>query len=608
VVANQIINNATANGGGAGTSQPATFTINFGNNPAPAPGGTSNIPRGSTFSHPVKAGEWMLQIARCYGADFDAVRRANPQIIDPDFITIFDTISVPNVGSVGPIYGEPCITTYTVKSGDTWTSIANNPQFNAAVDVLMEANKDVTFAPGQTIVIPLNSKGYRSGTVPNPPAPTGRTIRLTFSTGAPTIARDDTIGTTETVHYVFTAAAGQALNVKLTVPTNDIKLAIYGPGNAVVRALDTATTWNGTLNANGDYTIDLVSTSGAANRAYRIEVTLTTPTASPFERVADINNGPGDSLPSYMTVFNGQLFFQANGNDGTGTELWKYDAAQRAASRVADSNPGSGGSDPTFLVPFGNQLYFSANGNDGGGRELWRFNGTTTGRVTDINKDAGDSNPMYLTEFKGALYFSAKGSDNMGTELWKFDGTVPTRVTDINPGNGDSNPAYLAVFNDALYFSAVGPNSAGTELWKFDGTNATMAADINKDLNSSNPAFLTSFKGILYFSADGGDGAGTELWKFDGTAASRAADINPGAGSSVPTYLEEFNGNLYFSANGDASGFEIWKFDGANASRVSDLNPGGNANPAFLTSFNNELYFQANPGDGFGAELWKYKG
>jgi ELWxxDGT repeat protein len=603
--AKTITDSATASGGNVTTSQPATVTINFGS--APIPGGTSNIPKGSTYKHPVEPGEWMLQIARCYGADFDTVRRANPQISDPDFITVNDTITVPNVGSVGQIWGEPCITTYTVKSGDSWTSIAT--QFDAAVDVLMEANKDVGFGTGRTLVIPIHSRSYGTGTVPIPQPSTRQPIRLTFTATNPSVSQQGTLGAApDTMHYVFTASAGQILTVKLTVPSNDINLGITGPNSAAVKPLNNTLSWSNPLNANGDYSIDLVSASGTTNKTYTLDVTLTTPTASPFQRVADINTGQADSKPSYMTISNGQLYFQATGSNNLGSELWKYDAAQGAASFVKDINPGPTGSDLAYLVPYQNMLYFSALADTTGGRELWRFNGTDAGRVTDINVGTGDSNPMYLTVFKDVLYFSAKGSDNFGNELWKFDGTTYSRATDINPGNGDSNPAYLTVFNDTLYFSAVGPNGAGTELWKFDGTTPTMAFDINKGLNSSNPSFLTPFNGALYFSANGGDGNGIELWKFDGTNATLAADINKGAGDSVPTYLTVLNGALYFSATGDGNGYEIWKYDGTNASRVSDKDPwAGNTSPQFLTAFNNEIYFQANGNDNAGIELWKYK-
>jgi uncharacterized repeat protein (TIGR01451 family) len=607
----QLTNTVSASGAGAGTAQSAAVTISNTNvvNPGATPSG-SNTP-GSTVYYQVNRGEWLLQITRCYGADFNAVLRANPQIVDPDLIYERTTVTVPNIGCVGKVYGPPCFSTYTVKSGDTWQSIASDPNNNAAVDILMAANKDVTtLTPGIVITIPRNSKDYEGRITPIPTSPpSGQTIRLTFSAQSPKVTLQGNIGTPATIHHVFTGAAGQILTIKLTVPTNDVGFAVYGPNNTTLKALDTTTSWSGTLVANGDHYIDLVSSLGSTNKSYTLEVTLTTPTpASPFERVADINVGAGDSKPSYLSVFNGQLYFQATASDNLGAELWKYDAGLKAASRVADINPGAAGSNPSFLMPFQNLLYFSANGNDNAGVELWRFNGSAVGRVTDLNSGIADSNPMYLTVFNSALYFSAKGSDNKGVELWKFDGNTTTRVTDINPDAGDSNPAYLAVFNNALYFSATSNDGKGTELWKYDGTNATLAADINNGIGNSNPAFLTVFNNVLYFSADGNDNAGAELWKFDGTNATRAADINPGPNGSVPTYLAVFNNVLYFSANGDSAGFEIWKFDGTNATRVSDINPAGNANPAFLTPYNNELYFQANGNDGFGAELWKYKG
>ena len=603
-----ITNTARASGAGAGTIQSASITINNTNIIAGGTPSPSNIPRGSTVPHIVKDGEWLWQITRCYGADLNTVINANSQLDDPNLIYIDETVTIPNAGSVSAIFGPPCIKPYTVKANDTWESIANDPTNNAAVDVLIAANPGISLSAGKMIVIPLNSKFYGNSGLVTPP-PTNQPIRLNFSASSPKVTLQGNISTPQTIRHVFTGATGQILTVKLTVASNDVGLAVYGPNNQTLKALDNTGSWSGTLTANGDHFIDLVSQLGAATKPYTLEVTLTSPTAAaPVERVADINAGAGDSNVSHMSVFNGQLYFQATANDGAGAELWRYDSGLKAVTRVADINAGASGSEPAFLIPYGNMLYFRANGNDGGGVELWRYNGSATGRVTEINGGAADANPMYLTVFNNALYFSAKGSDNMGNELWKYDGTTATRAADINPGTGDSNPAYLAVFNNVLYFSATSNDGAGTELWKFDGTTATRVADINVGIGNSNPAFLTPFNNALYFSADGNDNSGTELWKFDGTTASRAADINPGAAPSAPTYLAVFNNALYFSANADAAGFELWKFDGTTPSRVADINPAGNANPAYLTAFNNELYFQANANDGAGAELWKFKG
>ena len=604
----QFVNTVTASGGGAGTIQPATVTIT---NTAFNGGGSApgSFTKGTDIQHNVTDGEWMFQIARCYGASIDATIKANPQVADPDLIFPAERVKVPNIGSVATIYGPPCVKFYTVKSGDTWQSIANDPANDAALNVLMEANPGVTLTNGRIIKIPLHSKAYESS-VPVTPGPTNQPVRLTFTASNPKVTQVGNISTPQTLRFVFTAATGQILNVKLSVPNNDVNLAIYAPNGSALKPLDLTNSWTGTLPANGDYYIDLVSSVGAASKLYTLEVTLNNPApASPVVRVVDINPGAGDSGVSYLRPFNGQLYFQANANDGVGAELWRYDSGLNAVSRVADMNAGAGSSEPAFLTQYGDMLYFSANGNDGGGRELWRFNGSATGRVSDINTGTGDANPMFLTVFNDALYFRATGSDGKGAELWRYDGTVLSRLTDINPDAGDSNPAYLTVFNNALYFSATSTDGSGTELWKFDGTAATRVADINEGVGNSNPAFLTVFNNVLYFSANGNDGKGTELWKYDGTNPPvLAADINAGAGDSVPTYMTVFNNALYFSANGDSAGFELWKFDGTTATRVADINTAGNSNPAYLTVYNNELYFQANGNDGAGAELWKFTG
>jgi ELWxxDGT repeat protein len=596
--ANQLVFNSVASGGGA-DSQPRGVTVT---NTAVPGGSSSNFTPGATIQHSVNDGEWMIQIARCYGADFKAVRNANLQVIDPDKIWPIDVLTIPNIGSNGKIYGPPCVIYYIAQPGDTWSSLAQ--KYNADPAVLLEANKTVTLASGVKLKIPLNSAGGNQVPAGNEP------IRLNFPTGSNTVTLSGTVQASKSKErYVLTASQGQTLSVKLTAPAAGLQLAILASNGTVLKAQDATLTWSETIPSNGDYFIDIVNVA-AADKLYTLEVGLSTPpTTSAFERVADVNPGAGDSNPAYLAEFNGALYFNATGNGNNGAELWKYDAGTNAASLVADIFPGTEGSNPAFLASYNGALYFSANGNDGAGIELWRFNGTNAGRLTDINTQAGNANPSYMTVYNNLLYFSANGSDGMGVELWKTDGTTASRVTDIYEGEGNSNPTYLAVYNNLLYFSATSIDGAGTELWKYDGTNVSRVTDINPGVGNSAPAFLTVFNNNLYFSANANDGAGTELWKFDGTNASLAADINIGAGDSIPASLIVFNGVLYFSANGnDSADFELWKFDGTNASRVSDINNTGASFPSFPVVFNNQLFFQANGGDGAGKELWKYKG
>ncbi len=114
----------------------------------------SNLPAGSTVTHQVVKGEWLWQIARCYGADPKQVSAANPPT--PAEISPNTTVTVPNIGSVGKIYGPPCVGTHTVQSGDTWNSIAL--KYNADQEVLQMVNSN-TMTVGSVLKVPLNSAG-----------------------------------------------------------------------------------------------------------------------------------------------------------------------------------------------------------------------------------------------------------------------------------------------------------------------------------------------------------------------------------------------------------------------------------------------------------------
>ena len=136
----------------------------------------------------------------------------------------------------------------------------------------------------------------------------------------------------------------------------------------------------------------------------------------------DINPGSGDSNPSYLTVFNNELYFRAD--DGTnGNELWKYDGTN-APSMVANINPGSGGSYPDYLTVFNNELYFQVN-DVTYGKELWKYDGTNAPSMV-AGPCCGSSESSGLTVFNNELYFSADDGTN-GLELWKY--TQQTTIT-----------------------------------------------------------------------------------------------------------------------------------------------------------------------------------
>ncbi len=363
------------------------------------------------------------------------------------------------------------------------------------------------------------------------------------------------------------------------------------------------------------------------------------------------DNGDPILYPSYLTVFDGQLYFRANNlPHGNNVELWAFDGT--VARMVADINPGTSGSDPSYLAAYGSKLYFCANAGSGSklwqydpvngaslapgsasqaslpqqlfvygdhlyfrasrygapsniGVELWRFDGANQTPL-DLFAGSGSSYPQHFIEYDGRLYFNANGTPGQGSELWRYDDLgMPTEAARIYPDNG-SSPENFAVFDGQLYFSAY-DGVHGRELWRFDGTDASLAADIvpGGQYTSSNPGGLTVYDGKLYFSATD-EVHGYELWSFDGTNALMAAEINPtpdpGNGDtflmdSSPGSFKVFNGLLYFAANDGVHGRELWSFDGTTAQMVLDINPGEyGSEVSELTVFQDTLYFSAVSG------------
>jgi len=159
VTAGFVTNSATASDGTT-TSNTITATINRNTSLPP-----SNLTPGTTIQHKVVSGEWLWQIARCYGADPKVVIQSNPQILDPAEISPGITVKVPNIGSDGEIFGPQqgndsflsCAPKYTIQSGDTWESIAN--RYTASSTLLQSVNPGVALLPGNVVRVPINSVG-----------------------------------------------------------------------------------------------------------------------------------------------------------------------------------------------------------------------------------------------------------------------------------------------------------------------------------------------------------------------------------------------------------------------------------------------------------------
>jgi ELWxxDGT repeat protein len=583
-----VTSNATATDGTT-TSDATMVTVSRSSSTQPPP--ASGLTPGTTIQHTVIPGDWLMQIARCYGADYKSVRRANPQIWNPAMIWSGQVVSVPNIGSAGTIYGPPCVVFHTAVAGDTWESLAQ--QYNARVDILKRVNSGGLFT-GANIKVPINSAGGSSTQVPG-------TKRIDFPAGVTSVTETGTLTASGKVTYLVAGKNGQTMSVTLTAPAGEVAMGIYDPSGAILlNPADLTLTWNGKLTVDGDYRIESSGAAGITDKNYSLKVELTTLVGT-LERVTNIRSESGGSLPRKPVVYNGALYFGAYEEDGSDRGLWKYDG--NSLSLVAGNLGGSFGVGPAFLTAFNGALYFEADGDDGAGLELWKYDGASPpSLVFDIHKGPEGSNPANLAVYNGELYFKADDGKGAGRELWKYDGTnSPSLVEDIWDGPENSDPYDLAVYNGELYFNADDGEGAGSELWKYDGTSPpSLAENIWDGPESSDPLYLTVYNGTLYFSADNGEGAGYELWKYDGASSpSLAADIRSGPESSRLQDIAVYDGALYFSADSDGTEYVLWKYD---ATPVADIGDGF----GYPAVYNGALYFSADGGDGAGMQLWRY--
>jgi LysM repeat protein len=146
---------ATATTDPAATAAPvATVTIDPGATTVPGATASATPPSGmvpgATARHAVSRGEWVLQIARCYGVSYGSVLWAN-YLPNPDYILPGWILTIPDIGREGRIVGPPCVIDYTVAAGDTWDSLAARHQTTTAI--LQKANPGALVV-GRSIWVP----------------------------------------------------------------------------------------------------------------------------------------------------------------------------------------------------------------------------------------------------------------------------------------------------------------------------------------------------------------------------------------------------------------------------------------------------------------------
>ncbi len=375
--------------------------------------------------------------------------------------------------------------------------------------------------------------------------------------------------------------------------------------------------------------------------------------------VKDIEVGLDSTMPQYLTVFDGHLYFGTVFVDG----LWKTDGTE-VGTVVAEGLASIGNDLATQLGVFNGQLYFNTFSN----RAWWATPGGTDNAITIKNQINTLGEISYTSTVLGeeVLVFAATDYASAGNpaKLYRSDMTTmgTVEIGTFNSNSSGPMPRLIGTVNSQLLFSAVEIDQ-GRELYTTDATTATTTLMLElhtgsiggiSDVSGTNQSLITN---EYYFPAFGD--AGRRLWKTDGTAMGTvelddlsseynnpqylnqlngsllffADSVTPpkqlfkiNSGDAHPTQITfrepfseagctdynsmEYNGLLYFPFADNSDGCELWKTDGtiAGTSMVKDINPGSEHGfPKPQVVVDGFLYFTALK-SGFGFELWKTDG
>jgi ELWxxDGT repeat protein len=294
-----------------------------------------------------------------------------------------------------------------------------------------------------------------------------------------------------------------------------------------------------------------------------------------------------------ITNVNGHVFFSMY-NYGYANELGFTDGTNAGTVILNSINPLGNGSNPSYLTPFNGLLYFSAF--DGTGFHLWVSDGTMAGTHMINNPSSiylDQNSTMRFPIINNSLYFTGYPIDNPAA-LCKFDASNANNnvelVKTITPGPGVNNMYNLSLVNNTIFFSVY--NGKDQTLWKSDGTSEGTGEVIDINPGGRNIYLYKHFidaNGSLLFSFYD-DQYGYELWKSDGSSKGTVMvkDINPGAYSAWVTNISYLGKNIsLFEAFDGKNGFELWRTDGTEGGTwmVKNINRSKTASsdPVWLT-------------------------
>jgi ELWxxDGT repeat protein len=265
------------------------------------------------------------------------------------------------------------------------------------------------------------------------------------------------------------------------------------------------------------------------------------------------------SAPCWLTVFDGRIYFGADGGNGSGIELWRYDPATLplgAASLVADLWPGSQGSNPAELTALDGRVLFHAY-SAANVEQLWQSDGTSAGTLA-LTSFAASSSIRGITRANSRVVFGLGPAE----ELWASDGTAAgtARVGTVTFGWFGGTLG----LSSRVLFQSIGPSTRFDDApWVTDGTpDGTYLLHDDLETGDHFESFgFVDFNGLGVFN--GSEANDRRLWRSDGTRAGTTLIGGSGfvglAAAPPPTRLAAGQSFFYISNEGGV-GTELFAF------------------------------------------------
>lgn len=305
---------------------------------------------------------------------------------------------------------------------------------------------------------------------------------------------------------------------------------------------------------------------------------------NPPTMLADICRGTASSGVSYMTQYNGVLYFRAFTHPDSNYCIWSYDATNGLQQLTKTSRAYSN------LTFFKGDLYFTDAPNTVN-YELYRYDlqTHTASQIPGLCGNCpGGSSPLDLLASGNRLYFSAETLE-YGRELYSYDGfSNPVRLTDINtgPADGINSTIYATAisYQDWIAFCGYRSTDINTKEVFYYDTKTNRSHVISSSDNDTLYSILPDkvvFRNDLFFSASKNKYSGAELWKYDWDTAPAIVEVNTNTVITDPSRFFVFHNELYMCANGGNIGYELIKLTDTSARKSSEFklypNPADNA-------------------------------